>query len=147
VSLIKRESLDEDLVAFRRQLDHLFDAFLGREPFDLRKEHWFPTIDEVESDKEIVIRAELPGVDEKDLSVTLLGNTLRIKGEKKSEKEEKGKNFHRTENYYGTFERALPLSASVDAEKIKADYTKGVLEIRLPKKPELKAKEIPVLHS
>ena len=147
MSLIKREALDDDLVAFRRQFDRLFDAFLGRDQFDPGKGQWVPSIDEVESDKEIVVRAELPGVDEKDLSVTLQGNLLTIKGEKKSEKEEKGKNFHRSESYYGSFQRTLPLTVSVDAEKIKAGYKKGVLEVHLPKKPELKAKDIPVLLS
>ena len=147
MSLIKRDTFDEDLAAFRRQMDHLFESFLGRDPFDTGKGEWVPSIDEVESDREIVVRAELPGVDEKDLSVTLQGNMLTIKGEKKSEKEEKGKNFHRSESYYGAFQRTLPLTVSVDAEKIKADYKKGVLQVHLPKKPELKTREIPVLLS
>ena len=144
MSIVKREILD-DLVTFRRQMDHLVDSFLGQGEFNLKKGEWVPAIDEVETDNEILVKAELPGVEEKDVSVTLIGNTLRIKGEKKSEKAEKGKHVHRMESYYGAFERTLPLPVSVDAEKIKADYNKGVLEIHLPKKPELKPKEIPVI--
>jgi HSP20 family protein len=93
MSLMKREPF-EDLVTFRNQMDHLMDSFLGREPFDVKKGQCVPNIDEVETDKEILVKAELPGVEEKDLSVTLAGNTLDIKGEKKADKEEKFRSEH-----------------------------------------------------
>ena len=143
MTLVRWEPI-EDLAAFRSQLDHLVESFLGKGPFDTKKGQWVPVVDEAETDNEIVVRAELPGVDEKDISVTLTGNTLTIKGQKKEEKEEKGKQFHRMESYVGSFERSLTLPVSVDPEKIKAECKKGVLEVHLPKRPEMKPKEIPV---
>jgi HSP20 family protein len=91
-----------------------------------------------------VVKAEFPGMEEKDISVTLSGDNLMIKGERKSEKEEKDKQFHRIERSYGVFQRTIRLPVGVDADKIKADYVKGVLEVHLPKKAEVKPKEIPI---
>ncbi len=108
------------------------------------RERWIPAVDVAETKDEIVVKVEAPGMDEKDISVTLSGDNLMIKGEKKSEKEEKDKHFHRIERCYGSFQRVIGLPVSVDQEKIKADYAKGVLEIRLPKKAEAKPKEIPI---
>ena len=89
----------------------------------------------METAEEVVIKAELPDMDEKELSLSLSGDNLIIKGERKGEKEEKDKRFHRMERWCGGFERVVALPVSVDQEKISAQYKKGVLEIHLPKKP------------
>jgi HSP20 family protein len=86
----------------------------------------------------------LPGIDEKDLSVSLSGTNLLIKGEKK---EEKGKQFHRIERSFGSFQRTVALPVAVDSSRIKAEYNKGVLEIHLPKKPGVKPQQNPVSAS
>lgn len=133
------------IASLRVQMDRLFDSFLGREPEPFAKNgDWLPMIDEIETPEEIVVKAELPGVEEKDISVALSDDKLVIQGERKGEKEEKTKHFHRLERSYGRFERVLPLPAAVDATKISANYHKGVLEVHLPKKPEAKPKQIKV---
>ena len=132
------------LTSLRRQMDRLFESFFTPEPTPFAYGDWLPAIDVAETPEEIVVKAELPGMQEKDISVNLSGNNLMIKGERKAEKDEKDKHFHRVERSYGRFERVLPLPMSVDANKISADYTKGVLEVHLPKKPGAQPKQITV---
>ena len=84
------------------------------------------------------------GIEEKEISLTISGDNLIIKGERNSEKDEKNKHFHRMERFYGSFERVLPLLLTVDRDKIKVEYQKGVLEVSLPKVPDVKPKEIPI---
>ena len=143
MAIVKWEPFGE-LSTLRRQMDHLMESFFGREPMFYERERWIPAVDVAETKDEIVVKVEAPGMDEKDISVTLSGDNLMIKGEKKSEKEEKDKHFHRIERCCGSFQRVIGLPVSVDQEKIKANYTKGVLEICLPKKAEAKPKEIPI---
>ena len=92
-----------------------------------------PAIDMSEDEKAYKISAELPGIDAKDIDVSVSGNTLVLKGEKRQEKEEKDKNYYFSERAYGSFQRAFELPASVDRDKISADFSKGVLTITLPK--------------
>jgi len=133
------------LATLRREMDRLFDSFTDREPGQAAANgHWTPRFDLVESKDSIVIKADLPGMEEKDISVSISGDSLLIKGERKIEKEEKEKQYHRIERSFGSFQRMVSLPATVDAGKIEAKYNKGVLEVRLPKKPEAKPKEIPV---
>jgi HSP20 family protein len=132
------------LPAFRRQFDELFESFFGNEPTIFQNGDWLPALDEIETPSEIVVKAELPGIEEKDISITLSGDQLLIHGEKKAEKEEKDKHFRRFERSYGRFERMLTLPPSIDPEKISAAYTNGVLEVHLPKRPEAKPKAIKV---
>ena len=135
----------KELTAMRDQMDRLVGSFLrGETP---RRDVWAPDLDVSETDEEILVKADLPGVDEKDLSISLSGTNLLIKGERKEEKEEKGKQFHRIERTFGSFQRTVALPVGVDSSKIKAEYTKGVLEIHLPKKPEVKPQQIPVSSS
>jgi HSP20 family protein len=143
MDLMKWEPFGE-LSSLRRQMDRLWDSFFGREPAIFERGRWVPAIDISETKDEIVVKAEIPGMDEKDISVTLSGDNLMIKGERKSEKEEKDKQFHRIERSYGVFQRTIRLPVGVDADKIKANYVKGVLEVHLPKKAEIKPKEIPI---
>jgi len=119
------------------EMDRVFDDFLRG--FPALGEAWgggAPSLDVSETDAAIEVSAELPGVDEKDVDVTLANGVLSIKGEKKAEKEEKGKSFHRVERSYGSFARSVTLPADVDADKVKAEFSKGVLKVTLPKKAD-----------
>jgi len=130
---------------FREQINRLFDDFFfGREPAPLRAaEPWYgtfqPSIDVRESEKEITVSAELPGMDEKDIEVLLSGDALTIKGEKKEEKEEKEKNYYRMERRYGSFQRVIPLPVEIDTKKVDASFKKGILHVKLPKTAQAKA--------
>ena len=117
-------------------MDSLFDNFyrgfdIG--PFESRLGAFSPKVDVTENDKEIKISAELPGMDEKDIEVSLHNDMLTIKGEKKEEKEDKGKDYYRMERSYGSFLRTIPLPAEVETDKVEAKFKKGVLSITLPK--------------
>jgi len=145
MALIRWEPFHE-LETMRHQMDRLMESFWGRQPLGITEGAWSPACDIIENKDEILVKVEVPGMNEKDLIVNLSGDNLIIKGERKSEKDEKNKDksIHRIERWYGSFQRVLPLPVSVDASKIKADYKKGVLEVHLPKKPEAKPKEIPI---
>jgi len=98
----------------------------------------------VESEKDMVITAEVPGIEPKDLDVTVLGNEVVISGEKKESTEREGKNFQHTETRYGSFRRTIPLPDGIDTENVDAKYANGILTLTLQKKPELVGKRIEV---
>jgi len=100
-----------------------------------------PRVDVAEDDKAYEITAEMPGVEEKDIEVSVRDDRLTLHGEKKGETEEKKKDYHMTERTYGSFERSFRLPGNVDANNIKAEFAKGVLTLTLPKTAEAKAKE------
>jgi HSP20 family protein len=125
----------------RDEMDRMFERFeygwprlpaLTRPTAALR----MPELDVRETANAIVVEAELPGVDEKDVTVTLANGILTIKGEKKHEKDEKGENYHLTERSFGSFERAIRLPDTVDDTKIEAKFDKGVLEVTAAKRPD-----------
>jgi HSP20 family protein len=103
-----------------------------------------PAFDISETDREIHVKAELPGMDPKEIDITVTGDLLTIKGEKREEKEEKGRNFHRRERRYGSFSRSFRLPVEVKADSINASYKDGVLTVTVPKAEEEKAKRIEV---
>src|SRR6202789_718045 len=103
-----------------------------------------PAVDVYEDDHQVTLKIEVPGIDEKDIDVRLENNTLTVHGERKIEKEEKEENYRRVERQYGSFTRNFTLPPTVDAEKVSANYDKGVLNITLPKKAEAKPKQIKV---
>ena len=125
-----RESA-KSLEAFRREMDRLFDKFFEMMPFS--EQEFIPSVDISETDTEIIVQAEIPGIDPKDLDISLNGRLLTIKGEKKSEHEEKKENYHKIERKYGSFSRTLELPADVDPDKVEAKYKDGVLKIALSK--------------
>jgi HSP20 family protein len=145
------------LQALRAQMDHLFDEFanewrlpaLTRNFWDLEPQHtslWSRGAVDVrfevtESDNAIEMSAELPGIDEKDVELTLSDGVLTIKGEKKAEKETKEKDYYLSERRYGSFVRSLRLPDSIDESKIKANFDKGVLTVTLPKRADAKKKK------
>jgi HSP20 family protein len=107
-------------------------------------DNWKPVADIFEQDDKIVIKAELPGVDKKDIRVDLKDNVLSLEGERSSDNEVKEENFYRRERVHGTFSRSFMLPKGLHPEKIKADFKDGVLNIEIPKPEEIKAKKITV---
>jgi HSP20 family protein len=127
--------------AMRDEMDRVFDRFehgWPRLPALFRRDDAMtvPELDVRESANAIVVEAELPGVDEKDVTVSLANGVLTIKGEKKHEKEEKSENYHLTERSFGSFERSIRLPDTIDEGKVDAKFEKGVLKVTAAKKPE-----------
>lgn len=157
-NLVKRvrgrhESMPEkrsDFAPFRdlqSEMNNLFEDFFTDFPLapyvgsrDLGLERFSPLMDVSETDKEVKVSAELPGMDEKDITVEMDDSTITIKGEKKAEKEEKGKNWYRKEQSYGSFHRSLDLPSTVDGAKAKAQFKKGLLTVTAPKREEEQSK-------
>ncbi len=127
----------------RRDFDDLIERFF--EPEGFFGEPWsgkkfMPAVDISEDENEIVVKAEIPGIDQKDLEIDLTGDVLTIKGEKKEEKREETKNVHRLERSYGYFTRSFGLPCEVESEKVEAKYKDGVLSLKLPKADACKRK-------
>ena len=147
-----RREEEYPLFSLQRDVNRLFEDFfrgfdLG--PFRMAGEKWgefSPKMDLEETEKEYRITAELPGMDEKDVEVLLTGNAITLKGEKKEEKEEKGKSSYHMERSYGSFQRTVPLPEGIDLKKVDADFKNGVLTVKLPKTMEAKTrnKKIPI---
>jgi len=138
---VRREE-EHPFVSLQRNINDVFDSFFsdfGRFPF-YDMEEWqgsfAPSIDVRENDSEIEITAELPGMDENDIDVSLTKDALVLKGEKKDEKEEKDKGYWHMERRYGSFQRMIPMPEGIDDEKAEASFKKGVLKIRVPKTAE-----------
>ncbi len=129
--------------SFRTEMDRLFDSFLGGVPSlsSLRQgfpsgQMMTPTMDVKENEKEIVVQADLPGLDEKDINLTIHNGLLSLRGEKKSEHTGERENYHVMERSYGSFQRSIRLPETIDEDKAEARFDKGVLTITLPKRPE-----------
>ena len=127
-----------------RLFEDFFNGFPFTSPLSDNRETWTPSVDILEKDGNLILRAELPGISEKQIEIKLEGNILTLKGERKMEKEDDKANYHRVESFYGSFTRSFRLPDTVDAEKISADYKNGVLTITIPQRPEVKPREIPV---
>ena len=126
------------MTTLRRQMDRLFENFGQR--FDVGafgKGGYLPEADYAETDKEIIVTAELPGVDQKDVEVSLADDVLTIRGEKKSQRDEKKEHYQFAERAYGVFERSITVPRGIDASKVEAKFDKGVLKVTLPKPAEL----------
>jgi HSP20 family protein len=129
-----------------RELATLFENFTeaGSAKDRLAEGSFVPPVDIYEGEHNLVLKLEVPGIDEEDLNIQVENNTLTVQGKRIFEKEEKEENFHRIERRYGSFLRTFRLPSAVDSEKIEADYDKGVLKITLGKKAEAKPKQIKV---
>jgi HSP20 family protein len=134
----------DEFNSVHNEIDRVFDRFRGGEFDTNATQSWLPAVDISEQENSFVIKAELPGVDKKDVKITVQNDVLTIKGEKKQESEKKGENYHRTERSYGSFQRSFTLPATIASEKIDASYDNGVLILNLPKLEEAKPKEIEV---
>jgi HSP20 family protein len=131
--------------ALRTEMDRLFDRLWDADlPAWTAVGDWMPKVDVADTKDAFVVKAEIPGIDPKEIALTLEGDTLTIKGEKAREKEEKDETYFRVERTYGGFARAIPLPAPVEAGKVTATFKNGVLTVTLPKGPEAKGKFIPI---
>jgi HSP20 family protein len=133
-----------EAAAVQSRVNSLFRDFDGAGEGPAATASFTPAVDVYEDNQKVVLKLEVPGVEEKDLDVRVENRTLTVKGERKFEKEEKEENFHRIERRYGSFYRSFTLPATVDTETVDAKYNAGVLKLELKKKPEAQPKQIKV---
>lgn len=136
-----RRDNDSPVMAIQNEMNRMFDQFFN-DPFTLlpiptmrNVADFMPRVDVSESDTAMTVAVELPGMDEKDIQISLENETLVISGEKKTDLDEKGKNYHRVERSYGSFQRGIPLVSDIQEDKVEAVFKNGVLNITLPKTP------------
>lgn len=140
--IMRRDPMRE-MATLRDEVDRLFDDFYGlryRRGGDLT--NWVPPIDVEETEDAFVLRSELPGINRDDVKITVSGNEVQIRGKKKHESEDSSKKFHRVERSYGEFRRAFALPTNVLAEKARATYKDGVMQLMLPKAESSKTREV-----
>ncbi|MGE5663600.1 MAG: Hsp20/alpha crystallin family protein [Deltaproteobacteria bacterium] len=134
-----------DVMGIQDRMNRIFEEFLthgrGREE-GLEAGGWMPAVDIYETEDDIVVKAELPGVEKDHIGVEVKGGVLTLRGERKHEKEVKEESYHRVERSYGTFLRSFTLPSSVEEDKVSAKLSGGVLEIHLPKRAEAKPKQV-----
>ncbi|MDI6741547.1 MAG: Hsp20/alpha crystallin family protein [Smithella sp.] len=140
-----RADNDHPFYSLQKEMNGVFDNFfrgfdVAPRGFTKGLGTFSPSIDVKENDKEFIIRAELPGVEEKDIDVTVTNDLVTIRGEKKEEKEDKDKNYYYMERTYGSFCRAIPLEAEIESGKAEARFKNGILDIKIPKSQSAKAK-------
>ncbi len=145
MTLERRDPL-RNLLSLQERMNRLFEETVhgGLENEPLMSGMWTPPVDIFESGDDIVLVAELPGMELKDIDIQVSDNSLTIRGERKMEKAEKEDCYHRVERVYGTFSRSFTLPGTVDQDNISASYNKGVLEIKMPKTIKSKPKQIQI---
>jgi len=136
--------LTHEIVGMQREIDRMFDRFRGGMIDDAEASGWSPAVDVVEKEGEFIVKAELPGIDRKDVKITVQNNVLTISGEKRYSGEKEGQNYHRVERTYGSFRRSFTLPSTIASDRIEALYADGVLTLSLPKIEEAKPREIEV---
>jgi len=146
MTVITRWDPFREFTTVQDRLNRLFRESYGNEGREeaLTTSSFAPAVDVYEDEHNVTLKVQVPGIEEKDIDIRIENNTLTLHGERKFEKEEKEENFRRVESSYGSFTRTFTLPTTVDAEKVTADYDKGVLKITLPKKAEAKPKQIKV---
>src|SRR6201981_2320741 len=151
MTLITRWDPFREFVTIQDRMNRLFRDSYGNASYgdqgreeSLQNTAFAPPVDVYEDEHNVTLKIEVPGIDEKDVDVRIENNVLTVHGERKFEKEEKEENFRRVERRYGSFTRTFTLPSTVDAEKVSANYDKGILKIELPKKAEAKPKQIKV---
>jgi HSP20 family protein len=133
-----------NLSTLQDQVNRLFESSFQGQPDQSALTTWAPAVDIYETENELVLKAELPDVEEKDIDIRIENNMLTIRGERKFESKVKEENYLRVERTYGSFSRSFSLPATINTEAIKAEYAKGVLTIELPKRPEAKPKQVKI---
>ena len=131
-----RQDRDQDpFVALRQEMDRVFETFWDRGALSPWSQDaaFYPQVDVFETDQEVRVEADLPGLEAQDVDLSVSRNVLSIRGEKKHEREERGETFYRSERAYGSFERSIPLPQGIDTEQVDASFEKGVLTITFPK--------------
>jgi len=136
-----------ELSSLRSEMDKLWNRFIGDRTFpSLISEEWNPSVDISETKDKIVVEADLPGLETKDVQVNITGNVLTIRGEKTRSNKKEEENYYHSERYHGSFQRSVPLPVEVKSEKAEATFEKGVLRITLPKVEAAKSKQIKIQH-
>jgi HSP20 family protein len=131
------------MTTFRKEMDRFLDQFWSGDTME-RIGAWTPDIDVTETKDTLTIKAEVPGIEPKDLQLTLEGGILTLRGEKRQETEQKDEHFFRSERHYGSFVRSIRLPVNVDSSKVSAAFKHGVLTVVMPKTAEAKGKAIPI---
>jgi HSP20 family protein len=127
------------------EMNRLFDSFVGRPAAATTGDRmWLPSVDVHETKDDLVLSFDIPGVSQKDVQVTITGDLLTVRGERRFDREASENSYHRVERVYGRFERSVQLPMTVQTDKVKASYRDGVLEVKLPKAEEVKPREIKV---
>jgi len=142
----RRRGGPHPLASLQDEVNRLFDT-VWQGDLDVARifyRDWVPALDVAETDDAVVVKAEVPGIDPKDIEVTLTGGLLTIKGEKRQEAEESDERLHRVERSYGSFTRTVDIPEEVDPDAIRAECKDGVLTVTLPKKPEAKGRQIEI---
>ena len=136
----------DDMGTLRRSMERLFDDVFttGRPSREPARLEWEPAVEMVENDQDVVVRAELPNIDPKQVDITITDDAITLRGETKHEEEHKGQNYYRRELRYGSFTRTLPLATEVKSGEAKATYKDGVLEVRIPKSERTKPTSVKV---
>ncbi len=127
---------------FTGEVNRLFNTLLGGD--EAHSQRWLPPMDLVEGEGQFVLKADLPGMDEDDVSIEIRDNTLRISGERRAEQEKAERGWYRVERSFGQFSRSLTLPEGVDADAVKAAFDKGVLEVRIPKPEERRPRRVQI---
>lgn len=140
----RRPTLTNDFASMQHRMDRLMTDLLGPNAITTNGASWVPAVDVLEDKDAIRIVAELPGVKPEDVKIALEHRTLTIRGEKKQVAEEQTEKVHRYERTYGSFERTFTLPQTVDAERVQASYSHGVLTVTVPRVEAAKPREIPV---
>lgn len=134
-----------ELDHFKRSLDEMFDHFLGNwSPMEAMRGMSAPAFESYLDQNQLVVRADLPGIEPKDVEVTVSGNLLTVRGKRERSEEEKKRDYIHREVSYGSFERSITLPKGVDADQIKASYKNGVLELRMPAPTEIAPRKVPI---
>jgi len=136
-----------DLLTLQDRMDRLFEESLSRNRVfeqSLTSGLWSPAVDIYETEKEIILKAELPGLKKEDVSIEVTGNSLTLSGERSFEKDVREENYHRIERSYGSFSRTFSLSSTVDQDNVAAKFIDGILEIHIPKAEKSTAKVIEI---
>jgi HSP20 family protein len=132
------------LDTFQSDIDRVFDAFFGAPMTNGTTRRWVPAMDLVETDDHLVLRADLPGLDKEDVEIEVNDGVLTVSGERRTEHEDSADGYHRVERAYGRFSRSLSLPQGIDADRVRADFDKGVLEVRIPKPAERKPHRVQI---
>jgi HSP20 family protein len=143
VAIVRWEPFRE-LSSLQTEMNRLFNAAFDTPGNSQSARRWTPAMDLLETDDAFVLRADLPGLSESDVSIELEDNVLTLSGERKVEHEDKREGFYRVERAYGTFSRSLTLPKGVDAEAVSASFDRGVLEVRVPKPEQRKPRKIEI---
>ena len=143
--VLARWDTTRELDSLQGDMNRLFDRFFeGRGGNGGSIRRWIPAMDLVETDADVVLRADLPGMTGDDVQIEVKDNVLTVSGERRDEQEHKAEGFHRVERAFGTFSRSLTLPRGADAEKVKADFSNGVLEVRVPKPEQTKPTRVEI---